>query len=73
MPNMTGAQLLERIKDLRPGICAILATGYAELSSDQAVNVTRLFKPFDQDTLARTIHTAMTGSGSEAVAHLRQV
>ncbi len=71
MPNMTGAQLLARIEAIRPGTCAILATGYAELSADQAVNVPRLFKPFDQSALAKVIHTTVTANVEEAVVRLR--
>jgi CheY-like chemotaxis protein len=69
MPIMTGAQLLERISWLRPDIPAILATGYAELSSGQTVHAIRLMKPFDQNALAQVIHAATTAGDS--IVHLR--
>jgi PAS domain S-box-containing protein len=61
MPNMTGAQLLDRVRGLQPGMSMILATGYAELSANEAVEVTRLIKPFNQDELARAVHAAVSG------------
>ncbi|MET0182677.1 MAG: response regulator [Caulobacterales bacterium] len=46
MPNMTGLQLSEAVRELRPEIPIIIATGYAELPPDKLGNIHRLGKPF---------------------------
>ena len=58
MPQMNGVQLVEAIKAERPGVRAILATGYAELPDEEEVGVTRLAKPFLQNDLRRAIGRA---------------
>jgi CheY-like chemotaxis protein len=58
MPQMTGTQLIERVRVLRPDMRVILATGYAELPGQAASNVTRLGKPFTQADLAKALAKA---------------
>jgi CheY-like chemotaxis protein len=59
MPGMTGAELLERLRQMRPELSIILATGYAELPAGTAAGVVKLSKPFDQRALATGIHSAL--------------
>ncbi len=59
MPGMTGMQLAEQIAVARSGLPVILASGYAEVSSEDYLVLPRLSKPFDQDTLALTVADAL--------------
>ena len=59
MPNMTGLQLAETTRDLRPELAVILATGYAELPPGAAdPSLERLAKPFTQAELAEAVERA---------------
>jgi len=62
MPNMTGLELIQRMRERRPELRVILATGYAELPSDAGA-LPRLPKPFRQEDLARMVsmHTGSVG------------
>jgi PAS domain S-box-containing protein len=51
MPNMTGAQLVEAMRERGLDTPIILATGYAELPAGGDDNLPRLSKPFSQDEL----------------------
>ena len=51
MPRMDGAQLAERIREIRPGMPILLITGYTG-STDEAADLPRLAKPFNQADLA---------------------
>jgi CheY-like chemotaxis protein len=55
MPKMTGAQLAEAARELRPGLPILLATGYAELPPGPALDLPRLGKPYQQAQLAAEI------------------
>jgi signal transduction histidine kinase len=59
MPGMTGLQLAEALRRLRPGLPVLLATGYGELRGDTAAGLARLPKPFGQDSLARAIAASL--------------
>ena len=59
MPHMTGLQLVEAIRSIRPELPAILATGYAELSRPMPPNSKRLAKPFRVAELTRLIETSL--------------
>jgi CheY-like chemotaxis protein len=59
MPNMTGSDLVDSIREERPNLPVILATGYAELPSSVEVNALRLPKPFGQLELGRAIAAAV--------------
>ena len=52
MPKMTGAQLAKAVRDLRPDLPILLATGYAELPPGQDMDLPRLAKPYQQETVA---------------------
>jgi PAS domain S-box-containing protein len=55
MPNMTGLQLAEAIRALRPDMPVILATGFAELPPGADPDMERLSKPFTQAELAEAV------------------
>jgi PAS domain S-box-containing protein len=63
MPQMTGVQLIEAARKLRPGLPAILATGYADLATVLPSDVPRLTKPFELEVLARVMAETMAGVG----------
>ncbi|KAA0684527.1 ATP-binding protein [Azospirillum brasilense] len=55
MPGMTGVELIEAARALRPDLPVLLATGYAELSEGTATGLPRLAKPYTQHQLAAVI------------------
>jgi PAS domain S-box-containing protein len=54
MPGMSGADLVRQAQALRPGLPALIITGYAEVEAI-APDLPRLAKPFRQDELAARI------------------
>jgi signal transduction histidine kinase len=60
MPGMTGAQLAEAARRLRPDLPILLATGYADLPARAKVELPRLSKPYQQKQLADQI-TSLVG------------
>jgi CheY-like chemotaxis protein len=46
MPHMTGSELADQIRGIRPNLPVILATGYAELPSPKESKLPRLCKPY---------------------------
>jgi len=71
MPGMTGIQLAAAIKERWPYLPVILASGYAELSSNLDPNLIRLSKPFQQDGLARAIRESLRDMADRNVVPLR--
>ena len=67
MPGMTGLQLADELRSMRPQVPIIIATGYAELPADAASQHLRLSKPFTQDELAEAIGSAVQ-DGSDPTA-----
>ncbi|PPK39892.1 hybrid sensor histidine kinase/response regulator [Pseudomonas laurylsulfatiphila] len=59
MPQMSGAQLANAIRSMRPDVPIILATGYAERLEGFAAHLPRLSKPFTQLNLVEVIALAM--------------
>ncbi|WP_274643765.1 hybrid sensor histidine kinase/response regulator [Pseudomonas serbica] len=59
MPHMSGAQLADAIRTLKPGMPIILATGYADRLEGFASRLPRLSKPFTQLNLVEIISSAM--------------
>ena len=55
MPLMTGAELARRLKQDRPELPVILATGFGEVPDDLEAKLFRLAKPFDERELAQAI------------------
>ncbi|MBI5901298.1 MAG: response regulator [Rhodocyclales bacterium] len=67
MPEMTGAQFLEQVRNRWPATMRILLTGYADVSSTiDAINRGEIFryvsKPWDEDQLKLTIRDALESS-----------
>jgi CheY-like chemotaxis protein len=70
MPNLTGIQLSNRIKEIRPDIPIVLCTGY----SHQLINrhpeelglSAIVMKPIQTGDLARTIRMVLDGAMSGA-------
>ncbi|MEO9130440.1 MAG: PAS domain S-box protein [Sphingomonas sp.] len=59
MPSMTGIQLIDRIRTVRPDMPIVLATGYGELPPGADQNILKLGKPFHQRDLAKALVTAL--------------
>ncbi|WP_460156865.1 hybrid sensor histidine kinase/response regulator [Pseudomonas sp. S2_H10] len=59
MPQMSGAQLANAIRIIRPNVPIILATGYAERLEGFAAHLPRLSKPYTQLNLVEIIALAM--------------
>ncbi|WP_240046953.1 response regulator [Paracraurococcus ruber] len=55
MPGMTGVQLAEAARGLRPDLPVLLASGYAELEASGTGGFDLLAKPFVQDELAHAV------------------
>jgi signal transduction histidine kinase/CheY-like chemotaxis protein len=55
MPQMTGTQLAERIRERWPDLPMIMATGYADLPAGPQLQIPRLAKPYSQATLADAV------------------
>jgi signal transduction histidine kinase/CheY-like chemotaxis protein len=55
MPGMTGLQLAEVARKLRPDLPILLATGYADLPAASGLDLPRLSKPYHQKQLAEHI------------------
>lgn len=51
MPGMTGIELAEAARALRPGIPVLLTTGYSELPEGECIDYPWLEKPFHEDDL----------------------
>jgi PAS domain S-box-containing protein len=62
MPGMTGTELVRRLREERPGLPALLISGYAEVE-DLAPDLPRLAKPFRQADLAASIAAIAPGQG----------
>jgi len=61
MPGMSGAELVERLCAERPGLKAIIATGYADLPEGTELDLPRLAKPFSDRQLKTSIAEVMRG------------
>lgn len=55
MPGMTGMELAREVRRRRPTLPILLATGFAESESAEAIEVARLAKPYTQAQLANEI------------------
>ena len=58
MPGMSGLDLAMKIKQLKPQMPVIIATGYAELPPHATLGFLRLSKPFTQLQLASALAKA---------------
>jgi CheY-like chemotaxis protein len=55
MPGMTGTELAKIVRDKRPELPVLLATGYADLPAGQKSDLPRLSKPYHQSQLQAEI------------------
>jgi PAS domain S-box-containing protein len=70
MPGMNGGELIDRAREVRPGLRAAIVSGYADLPEGSALDVPRLGKPFSESDLAMLI-ARMTAGGrnGDSVLH----
>ena len=61
MPQMTGSQLADIVRERWPHVAIILATGYSELPPEARADLLRLSKPFGEHQLEETIRRAIGG------------
>jgi signal transduction histidine kinase len=66
MPSMTGIELARRVREMKPGLPIVLATGYADLAGAADPGVMRLAKPFRRDALATVLATVLPKSETVA-------
>jgi len=59
MPGMTGLQLAEAARQMKPDLPILLATGYADLPARAKLELPRLSKPYRQHQLAEKISSLM--------------
>jgi len=55
MPGMNGVDLISHLRDLLPGLPAILISGYSTIAEGSGSELPRLAKPFRQADLARGV------------------
>ena len=55
MPGMNGVALVLAARELRPGLPALLVTGYAELPASSPIALPRLIKPYREAELAACV------------------
>jgi PAS domain S-box-containing protein len=62
MPQVSGAEVIRRARELKPALPAIIITGYAEgeALANRPADVAVLSKPFSSDQLARAVLAATT-------------
>jgi signal transduction histidine kinase/ActR/RegA family two-component response regulator len=70
MPGMTGAELAKHIRQVRPTLPIILATGYADLPNADDPGLPRLAKPYRRDEMARMLTTLI---GPEPAANVVKI
>jgi PAS domain S-box-containing protein len=58
MPNMSGLQLIDALRQLHPRLPVILATGFLDFGAESSAVIPRLAKPFGQRELAAAISAA---------------
>ena len=58
MPRRNGLELVEDARSIRPGLAAIIITGFANLPKERAADLVLLPKPFRQAELARALAEA---------------
>jgi PAS domain S-box-containing protein len=59
MPGMNGLDLATKIRQIKPKLPIILASGYAELPPHITLDFARLGKPYSQDDLAQALKAAL--------------
>ncbi len=65
MPLMTGVELAEQARRLRPCLPVLLSTGYADLPEGIACELPRIEKPFREDELTAKLNEILALSAAE--------
>jgi two-component system response regulator FixJ len=77
MPEMTGIELLNRIKDRMPLIPAIVITGHGDIplavEAMKAGAVDFIEKPFDEEVLLKAVEAALDKAGGEENGQMQDV
>ena len=70
MPVVSGLEVIRRARELRPGLPALIITGYADVQSleSRPDDVKVLMKPFDAEQLSVTVQGAAREAARRAVA-----
>jgi CheY-like chemotaxis protein len=68
MPGMSGTELAARVRDARPALPIVLATGFADPPSSDLPGLLRLDKPYRLDKLVATIAAALPAYHAAAAA-----
>jgi PAS domain S-box-containing protein len=66
MPNMTGLQLAQVIREEWPTVPVIVATGYAELPAEWEGAITKISKPYLQSDLVKALNDAFAHGAPSA-------
>jgi signal transduction histidine kinase len=67
MPGMSGTELAVRVRDARPSLPIVIATGFADPpGGDEIPGILRLDKPYRIDKLATTITAALSATNAVA-------
>jgi YesN/AraC family two-component response regulator len=74
MPELSGQELTERLRNIRPDLPAIICSGFSDsLPGKRAteLNVEAfLVKPVSRQELGETIHRVLNGNESESASEL---
>jgi CheY-like chemotaxis protein len=68
MPDMNGIQFARLVRDLRPALPIILATGYSNLLPTDDFELPRLSKPYGADELVRLMGSLLMGDSTASTA-----
>lgn len=75
MPEMNGKELIERVRDLRPGLPVLFMSGYdrSSLATRKQPVLTEHFlqKPFDSSDLFAAVRKAIGAGGNESGARAK--
>ncbi|WP_455274233.1 PAS domain S-box protein [Rhizobium herbae] len=64
MPGMTGSELARQLRQVRPDLPIVLASGYTDLPPGSVQELVRLTKPYSQDQLRKAIEDVTGSAGS---------
>jgi CheY-like chemotaxis protein len=71
MPGMSGVELIRRARERRPGLRAVLVTGYADLNAfSPAEGDLVLQKPYRLDRLASSVAEALRPAPANAASNV---
>ena len=76
MPRMSGAELVKRLKEIRPDVKAVYMTGYSEYATPESETSSNqesiLQKPFSSTSLANLIREVLAGKVSEKAGDAKE-